>query len=255
MLGRPLVHALAARGHTVVRFARHAVGDGDGAGAHADGQVESVRGDLRTAGDLARAADGVDAIVHAATSPRRHARATEVDGVRNALAAASASGAHLVYVSIVGVDRHRFPYYRAKWAAEQLVAASAGRWTILRATQFHELLDGFLAGRVFVRTPDLAFQPVAAEEVAVRLAELAEAGPTGRAPDFGGPEVLAVRELAAVRREVVGRAARLVPLPRLGPLRDFDAGVHLCPDHRAGRTTWRQWLRARPQAPARAART
>lgn len=251
MLGRLLVPRLAARGHAVVQFARGAQPDGDGERV---GSVESVRGDVRSAGDVARAASDVDAIVHAATSPRRHVRATEVEGVRNVLAAAGLSGAHLVYVSIVGVDRHRFPYYRAKWEAEQLVESSSRRWSIQRATQFHELLDGFLGGRVFVRTPGLAFQPVDAGEVAARLADLVEAGPAGRAPDFGGPEVLGIRELAAVRREVVGRAARLVPLPSLGPLRDFDAGHHLSPDHREGRTTWREWLAGRAQ-PARAART
>jgi uncharacterized protein YbjT (DUF2867 family) len=154
-----------------------------------------------------------------------------------------------VYVSIVGVDRHRFPYYRAKWEAEQLVESSSVRWSIQRATQFHELLDGFLGGRVFVRTRGLAFQVVDAGEVAARLAELVEAGPAGRAPDFGGPEVLGIRELAAVRREVVGTAARLVPLPALGPLRDFDAGHHLCPDHREGQKTWREWLVARAEPP------
>ncbi len=172
-------------------------------------------------------------------------------GIRNVLAAIGGSGAHLVYVSIVGVDRHRFPYYRAKWEAEQLVSSSALRWTIQRATQFHELVDGFLGGPLFVRTPNLAFQVVDAREVAARLADLVEAGPAGRAPDFGGPEVLGIRDLAAVRREVVGRAARLVPLPRLGPLRDFDAGHHLCPDHRAGTTTWREWLAAQPLRPRR----
>jgi uncharacterized protein YbjT (DUF2867 family) len=247
MLGRLLVPQLVARGHRVVVFAR-------GAGAVAAG-VEAVRGDVRSAGDVARAAEEVDAVVHAATSPRRHARTVEVSGVRNVLAAVGGSGAHLVYVSIVGVDRHRFPYYRAKWEAEQRVSSSAVRWTILRATQFHELLDGFLGGRLFVRTPSLAFQVVDAREVAARLIELVEAGPAGRAPDFGGPEVLGIRELAAVRREVVGRAARLVPLPRLGLLADFDDGLHLCPHQRAGRTTWREWLGSRPQALARAART
>jgi uncharacterized protein YbjT (DUF2867 family) len=245
MLGRLLVPLLAARGHKVVRFARGAAPDG------ADEGVRSVRGDVRAAGDVAAAVRDIDAVVHAATSPRRHVRKTEVEGVRNVLAAVGSSGAHLVYVSIVGVDRHRFPYYKAKWEAEQLVESSSLRWTIQRATQFHELLDGFLGGPMFVRTPSLAFQVVDAGEVAARLADLVEAGPSGRAPDFGGPEVLGIRDLAAVRREVVGRAARLVPLPRVGPLRDFDAGHHLCPDHRAGTTTWREWLAAQPLRPRR----
>jgi uncharacterized protein YbjT (DUF2867 family) len=163
---------------------------------------------------------------------------------RNVLNAISHSGSpvHLIYVSIVGVDRSRFPYYKAKREAERLVESSGMGWSIQRATQFHDLLDQFLSGRVFVRTPNLSFQVVDAGEVAGRLADLVEAGPSARAPDFGGPQVLNIRELANARREATGRAARLIPVPPLGPLRDFDAGHHLCPDHRSGRTTWRQWL-------------
>jgi uncharacterized protein YbjT (DUF2867 family) len=236
MLGRRLVPLLAERGHAVRLLARRAAGDRD--------DVEALRGDVRTGDGLGPAVRDVDAVVHAATSARRHARETEVLGTRNVLDAIRDVGGpvHLVYVSIVGVDRCRFPYYKAKWEAERLVESSGLAWSIQRATQFHDLLDQFLSGPVFIRTPSLSFQVVDAGEVAGRLADLVERGPSARAPNFGGPEVLDVRELASVRREATGRAARLVPAPRLGFLRDFDAGHHLCPDHRSGRTTWRQWL-------------
>ncbi|MGH9288135.1 MAG: SDR family oxidoreductase [Acidimicrobiales bacterium] len=236
MLGRRLVPLLVERGHAVRLLARRAASDRD--------EVEALRGDVRTGEGLDPAVRGVDAVVHAATSPRRHARKTEVLGTRNVLNAISHSGSpvHLIYVSIVGVDRNRFPYYKAKREAERVVESSGMGWSIQRATQFHDLLDQFLSGRVFVRTPNLSFQVVDAGEVAGRLADLVEAGPNARAPDFGGPQVLNIRELASARREATGRAARLIPVPPLGPLRDFDAGHHLCPDHRSGRTTWRQWL-------------
>jgi uncharacterized protein YbjT (DUF2867 family) len=239
MLGRRLVPLLVERGHAVRLLARRADSDRD--------EVEALRGDVRTGEGLRPALRGVDAVVHAATSPRRHARKTEVLGARNVLDAISHSGSpvHLIYVSIVGVDRSRFPYYKAKWEAERLVESSGTGWSIQRATQFHDLLDQFLGGPVFVRTPNLSFQVVDAGEVAGRLADLVEAGPSARAPDFGGPQVLSIRELASARREATGRAARLIPVPPLGPLRDFDAGHHLCPDHPSGRTTWRQWLATR----------
>jgi uncharacterized protein YbjT (DUF2867 family) len=234
MLGRRLVPLLVERDHAVRLLARRAAGDVE--------RVQALRGDVRTGEGLDQAVRDVDVVVHAATSPRRQVRATEVLGTGNVLRAIGESDVHLVYVSIVGVDRVRFPYYKAKWEAERLIESSVAAWSIQRATQFHDLLDQFLGGRAFVRTPNLAFQVVDAGEVAARLADLIEAGPSGRAPDFGGPEVLNICELANVRREVTGRAARLVPVPRLGPLRDFDGGHHLCPGHRSGRITWRQWL-------------
>ena len=226
---------LLDRGHRVRLLSRHTERGTAGA--------EAVRGDVLTGEGLRDATAGIDTVIHAASNSRRRVRDTEVEGTRRVLDAARGARAHLIYVSIVGVDEHRLPYYRAKREAEQLVAASDVRWTIQRATQFHDLIDAFLGFPVFVSTPNLAFQVVDAGEVAVRLAELAEAGPSGRAPDFGGPEIRGIKDLARTRRELTGRRARLLRAPRVGPLRDFDDGRHLAPEHRDGRITWEQWLR------------
>jgi len=234
MLGRRLVPLLVDRGHQVRVLARHTVDVVKGA--------ELTSGDVRTGQDLDAAVADVDAVIHAATSPTRGAKKTEVLGIRNVLSSIGSSGAHLVYVSIVGVDRNRFPYYRAKWEAEQIVESSSVPWTIQRATQFHDLLDQFLSYPMFPKTPGLAFQVVDTGEVAGRLADLVESGPSGRPPDFGGPSVVGISELAADRRRITGRRARLVRFPRIGPVRDFDNGYHHCPDHRSGHVTWQEWL-------------
>jgi uncharacterized protein YbjT (DUF2867 family) len=237
-LGRVLVPRLLSAGHEVRVLSRQpspALPPGAGA----------VRGDVRTGTGLVEALEGADVVVHAASSPMRHAHETEVEGSRRVAAEASRHGAHLVYVSIVGVDRHRYPYYRAKREAEQVLQASGADVTILRATQFHDLLDYFLSRRVFVRTPNLAFQVVDAGDVADRLVEIVAAPPTGRAPDFGGPEVLSIGDLAAARARATGSRTGLVRVPRVGFMADFDAGLHLCPDHRAGRIGWERWLQTR----------
>jgi uncharacterized protein YbjT (DUF2867 family) len=236
LLGKRLVPELVQRGHRVRVLARHVDGIGDG--------VEPVQGDVRSPERVGDAMRGMDTVIHAATNARRRVRTTEIDGTRNVVDAVERHGGHLIYISIVGVDRHRFPYYKAKWAAEQVVESSRCSWTIQRATQFHDLLDVLLGMPLFIRTPKLAFQVVDAQDVARRLADVAEAGPSGRVPDFGGPEILPIRDLAATRREITGRRARLLPVPRIGLLRDFDDGKHMCPDHRDGRITWQQWLHA-----------
>jgi uncharacterized protein YbjT (DUF2867 family) len=100
-----------------------------------------------------------------------------------------------------------------------------------------------LAGGTFIRTRHLRFQPVDVGEVADRLVELAAGSPQGLTADFGGPEILGIRELAVARREITGRRTRLVLVPALGAtLADYDAGLHLAPDHRMGTRTWREWL-------------
>jgi uncharacterized protein YbjT (DUF2867 family) len=201
-----------------------------------------VSGDVRTGEGLDRAVAGTDVVIHAATSGKR---GVEVEGTAKVVTAARGAGAHLIYVSIVGVDKMRFGYYRAKDDAEKLVESGGGRWTIQRATQFHDLVDRFLGWRVFPVTTHLSFQPVDTGDVSDRLADLVEVGPSGRAEDFGGPAVVPLRALAAARRRITGSGTVLVPVPAVGLLQDFDRGRHLCPDHAHGRVTWEEWLENR----------
>ena len=240
VLGSYLVPRLAARGHDVRVLSRRPW-------AHVPAGATGWQGDVLTGEGLAAAVEGADAVIHAATSPRRRGRRTEVDGTRRMLGEARSAAAHFIYVSIVGVDRVGFPYYKAKLAAEDVVQSEGDRWTILRATQFHDLLDMALRQRVFAGTTNMPFQPVDAGEVADRLVDAVESGPGGRVEDFGGPETLTLRELADVRRRVTGKRTLLLRLPRVGFLRDFASGGHLCPDQACGKITWEEWLRA--QAP------
>jgi uncharacterized protein YbjT (DUF2867 family) len=160
----------------------------------------------------------------------------------NLIRACERADAHLVYVSIVGVDRHRFPYYRAKWAAERAVESSRCPWSIARATQFHELINRFLSAPVFPKTPGLRFQPVDVGDFAAYLADVATRRQLGRVEPFAGPEVLAIQALRDLRRSIVGRAARLIPVPRMGFMRDFDRGLHLAPERTQGTIPWAAWL-------------
>ncbi|WP_433324147.1 SDR family oxidoreductase [Spirillospora sp. CA-294931] len=209
--------------------------------------VEWRRADLLTGEGLAAALDGASAVVHCATDPRRPK--SDVPATRNLVEAARAQGdPHLIYVSIVGVEGHHYPYYRVKVACERLVAESGLPFTILRATQFHDLLAmvfGYLV-KVPLVMPVLAGiedQPVDVSEVAARLVEIVGDGPQGLAPDLGGPEVLGFADLARTYLEATGRKRLLVPVPLPGRIgRDFRRGLHLAPDHAAGGRTWREYL-------------
>jgi uncharacterized protein YbjT (DUF2867 family) len=200
------------------------------------------RGDIRTGEGLDAALDGVDTVIQAVASTRNQ-KATELEGMRTLVAARG--DRHVINVSIVGVNRHPFAYYRTKLEAEQLLEQSGGGWTNQRATQFYDLVDRFLAFPVFAKTPHLQFQPVATEDVSARLADLVAAGPSGHVADFGGPEILSIDDLNRIRAKVTGHRARLIPLPPIGFLEAFDQGAHLAPDHRSGTQTWEAWLRAR----------
>lgn len=241
-LGSSVVDCLRATGREVRVLSR-------------SGKLGTVRGDLSTGMGLDEAVRDVDAVVHCASSPFRKTRRTEVGGTERLIrAAARASVSHLVYISIVGVDRNpHYFYYRAKLAAERVVERSAVPWTILRATQFHDLvlkgLKTLEVGPVAAIPKDFLFQPVDVGEVAGRLAELALSEPAGRVPDLGGPEVRTAAELARDYLEVAGRRKRILELPLPGKLaRAFREGAQTCPDGMRGRVAWKEFLRGRRDA-------
>src|SRR2546427_6694827 len=205
-LGRPAVQRLVERGQEVRVLPRRpspALRSG----------VAAVRGDLSTGAGIAAAVEGADTVLHAASNTGLGLGRGDVAGTERLLDAARSAGvAHLLYVSIVGIDRIPLAYYRRKLACEQLVAASGIGHTILRATQFHELLSAaLLAVERWPLVPlpvTWRFQPVAAEEAAARAVDLLLSGPHGRAPDFGGPEVTTLGDMARVWRRWPGPPPR-----------------------------------------------
>ncbi|HET6449215.1 MAG TPA: NAD(P)H-binding protein [Conexibacter sp.] len=207
-LGSLVVRQLAARGDEVRAVSRRTPAAGK-----LPAGVEHAAADLTSGEGLPAALAGVEVVVEAAND-RRRARDVLVDGTRRLLADAADAGVrHHVAISIVGCDRVPHPYYEAKVAQEQALAAGGVPWTLLRATQFHALVADAFAGtarfRVLpkVRTP---LQPIDTTVVARRLAELVHGEPAGRVADLAGPQIETLAELARAWRAHDGR--RLLPL-------------------------------------------
>jgi uncharacterized protein YbjT (DUF2867 family) len=139
--------------------------------------------------------------------------------------------AHLLYISIVGVDVVPYPYYRAKHACELVIRGSGIPFTILRATQFHSFVA--MVPRAQRRMPvilslDAPDQPIAVEEVAQRLVELVDAGPSGMVADVGGPEQLTLREAIDIWQQAAGTRKPVWTLPLRGrTMRAFQDGLHM----------------------------
>ena len=239
-LGRDLVKSLREAGHRPRVLSRKpATGE------------DWVQGDLATGAGLEKAVDGVQAIVHAAsaTVQPQKLHATDVLGTRRLLAMAREAGVrHAVYISIVGIDGVGYPYYKSKLAAEAIVRENLVPWSILRATQFHTLMEFFLGG--FARLPGIVllpvrwqFQPVDTQDVANRLVGVVGAAPAGMLPDFGGPEVRDFKSLAESWLRARHQRRRLVNLWLPFKFsRQFAAGNLLCPDHKDGTITFEQYL-------------
>jgi uncharacterized protein YbjT (DUF2867 family) len=243
VFGHHAVAQLLGRGHEVRVLSRQRL-------PALPAGVAAVQGDLTRGTGLGAAVDAADAIIHAASNTGLGLGRGDVEGTRRLVEAARAAGVpHLLYVSIVGIDRIPLSYYRRKLECEQTLVAAGIGCTILRATQFHELVSMGL--RMAERWPlvplPLAWwlQTVAAEEVAARAVTLTEAGPSGRAPDFGGPEVRTLREMVAVWRAARGGRPRVVGLHLPGRVaRGFRHGFNTCPEHPDGRRTWTEHVAA-----------
>ena len=242
VLGRQLVTKLSQAGYAVRVMSRRSQPATRRPG------VEWAQADLATGQGLVEAVSGVPVILHAATSPFKRTRQIDVDGTDRILEQSRSAGvSHFIYVSIVGIERIPFPYYRHKLAAEAVVTGAGVPWSILRATQFHDLLDGFL--QPLARLPfgflptDFQFQPIDASEVADRLVECVAAGPSGRLTDMGGPEAHRLGDLARVWLAARGLKRPIIRLPIPGKLgHAFRNGYVTCPQHRQGKLTWAEWV-------------
>jgi uncharacterized protein YbjT (DUF2867 family) len=215
--------------------------------------------DTITGAGLAEALDGAEVVVDVSNAPAwEDAAVLEFfqTSSRNVLAAEAVAGVgHHVAVSVVGADR--LPdsgYLRAKVAMEEVVKASTVPYTIVRATQFFEFIgriaDSSTDGGTVRLSPAL-IQPIAADDVAVLLADVAESAPVNGTVELAGPEPLRLDELA--RRVLSAKS----------DARQVTADVHaryfgtelddesLIPGHnpRIGPTRFEDWLRARTHQP------
>ena len=169
---------------------------------------------------------------------------------RNLLAAEAVAGVrHHVALSIVGTDRTPDNgYFRAKVAQEKLIEASGVPYTIIRSTQFMEFLRSIAAegtsGNVVRISPGL-FQPIAADDVAAFVADVALAAPRSGIVEIAGPERAPFNEIVARYLKAVGDPREVVSDPEA---RYFGGRVEersLVPlgEARLGRIGLDEWLR------------
>src|SRR5215813_7114822 len=207
---------------------------------------------------LKQAMAGTEVVIDLANSPSFEDKAVleffETSG-RNLLAAEAAAGVrHHVALSIVGTDRSDNGYFRAKVAQEKLFVASCIPYTIIRATQFLEFLGGIAdssADGNIVRLPPVLFQPIAADDVAAVVVEVALAAPRNGIVEIAGPERAPFNEIVARYLKALGDPRTVVsdPEARYWGGRVEERSLVPLGEARLGRIGLDEWLR-RSQAKA-----
>lgn len=238
-LGKPLVAALAAHGDEVRALSRRAPKRLPKSASH-----HCI--DLTVGEGLTEALAGIEVVIHAADSNPRNAAPVLVEGSKRLLRAGAQAGVrHHVGISIVGCDQVPIPYYKVKVEQERTIAAGDLPWSLLRATQFHDLLAWAFgrAGRFgLIPTGRARLQPVEVTVVAERLVELIHSPPAGRVADIAGPRVETLTELAHAWRQAGHRGLPL-RIPSLGRIgRPVREGALCDPRAAGGSATFEEWL-------------
>jgi uncharacterized protein YbjT (DUF2867 family) len=235
LIGSKVVAILRQAGHEVVA-------------ASPKSGINSITGE-----GLKEAMSGATVVIDLANSPSFEDKAVleffETSG-RNILAAEAAAGVrHHIALSIVGTDRTPDNgYFRAKVAQEKLIVASGIPYTIVRSTQFLEFLSSIAttsADGDVVRISSGLFQPIAAEDVAAFVADVALAAPRSGIVEIAGPERAPFNEIVARYLKAVGDPREVVRDPEALYYGSRVEEKSLVPlgEARLGRIGLEEWLR------------
>ena len=239
-VGAKLVSTLRHRGHEVLAASRRS-------------GVDTLTGE-----GLAEALAGAKLVVDTINSPSYDDDAIAFfrTSTQNVIAASEAARVkHHIVVSIVGTERMLASgYFRAKLAQETLVGISRIPHTILRSTQFYDFLPRLVdseASDDAVRVAPVWAQPVAVDEVAAALADLAMAGPRNSMIEHAGPELFRLDDIVRRVMHAAHDTRSVVTDPQA---RYFGAQLRddtLTPDEGAiiGVTRFDDWLRSAPLIP------
>ncbi|MEV7605280.1 NAD(P)H-binding protein [Paenarthrobacter sp. NPDC089322] len=250
-VGREVVRLALDAGHSVSVVSRHV--PPAGTDKHHDGATY-FEGDVTTGFGVASAVAGTDVVIDCFEGQFGKARKNFADGGARLLAAAhQAEVRKAVVLSIINCDRSTYSFYVSKADKERVYAASDLETVVVRATQFHSLLDMmFSAGAKVGLVPafkDAGYQSISPTDVARAVLDVALEEPSierHRVLTVGGPEIRGMKDMAVSWKAITGARGRVVEFPLPGAMgRYLRAGHNLVPEQTYGTETFVSWLEKR----------
>ncbi|MCM4151122.1 hypothetical protein DHD05_05910 [Arenibacter sp. N53] len=194
-----------------------------------------------------------DVIIHCASNPM-DSENVDVKGTEHLIGAIHKDSLrHMIYISIVGVDKSSFSYYTHKRKAENIIENSKIPYTILRLTQFHDFVFHQMIynlqyeGSLEFKIPKgLEFQSIDHKDAAKFIMELVEKGPLNSTVTLGGPEILSLKVMTEIYLKQIKKDYKVIELS--GNMEDnelhgiFRSGINLCPEHRYGSIRWTDFI-------------
>jgi uncharacterized protein YbjT (DUF2867 family) len=209
-----------------------------------------IQGDLTAPTTLKKAIESSEIIIHCASNPK-NAQVVDFGGTSNLLGLIDKTKCrHFIYVSIAGVDKSDYPYYQTKYAVEKMIEASGIPYSILRATQFHDLVLYRIIqvfdqgnGKPVQMPANMKFQSIDKTDVANVITELVASRPTYAVTTIGGPEVLSLETMIATYFALSGRTEKVQYIePSTAFHQVFTTGINLCPENAVDGITWEEFL-------------
>ncbi|MDK1373758.1 MULTISPECIES: SDR family oxidoreductase [unclassified Sinorhizobium] len=239
LIGSKTADRLRKRGHEVIAAAPNT-------------GVNTITGE-----GLAGALKNAEVVLDLANSPSFEDKAVleffETSG-RNLLAAEQVAGVkHHIALSVVGTERlQESGYFRAKLAQENLIRASGIPYTIVHSTQFMEFVNGIAQSGTVGDTVHLspaAIQPIASDDVADAMTDVALGQPQNGIVEIAGPERVKLSDLIGRYLKNMNDPRKVVadPEARYFGARIDDNSLVSNKSPRLGRITFEQWFAAQPK--------
>jgi len=211
--------------------------------------IDLFTGNLETGDGLHKAIKDAEVIIHCASNSKNF-RGVDIIGTKNLLKAISNEIHHLIYISIVGIDKSDFPYYVAKLEVEEMIQKSKIPHSIQRTTQFHNLVLFLIKSFRMENSSSISvpagmkFQTIDVRDVAEKLVSLVRVNPRGQLPALGGPQVLDIEDMTKIYLRSIKKEDIKINLQQIENelFNVFKTGINLCPQNVRGKITWENFL-------------